>query len=104
MSPKKGFSDSLFDFSFSHFVTINIVGIVYAIALICSVFVIVAFIVSGFTHDILSGPIALIFSPLFGILYLLLVRISLEAIIAVIKTAQNTSQIAEDFKHLTSKN
>ncbi len=89
----KGFFAKLFDFSFRDFITPTIVSILYGIFLILAGLGTIGFIISGFTISIIRGIIYLIVSPIVFLLYAILIRIFLEAMVALIRIAQNTSDL-----------
>jgi len=95
MQEKKGFLGALFDFSFSEFITIKLIKILYILGIIFSTIVAIVFIVSGFNISTGVGIIFLILSPLIFLLYVILIRIWLEIIIVIFKIAENTKQLAE---------
>lgn len=93
----KGFLQTLFDFSFSEFITPKIAGVLYAIAVIViglvAVFAVLGSLASGSITTILG---TIIFAPLGFLLYVLFVRVALESMVAAMYTANNTAQIAEN--------
>ncbi len=95
MQEKKGFLGALFDFSFSEFITIKLIRILYILGIIFSTIVAIIFIVSGFNISTGVGIIFLILSPIIFLLYVILIRIWLEIIIVVFKIAENTKKLAE---------
>ncbi len=95
MQEKKGFLGALFDFSFSEFITIKLIKILYILGIIFSTIVAIIFIVSGFNISTGVGIIFLILSPIIFLLYVILIRIWLEIIIVVFKIAENTKKLAE---------
>ena len=95
MREKKGFLGALFDFSFSEFITVKLIKILYILGIIFSTIVAIIFIVSGFNISTGVGIIFLILSPIIFLLYVILIRIYLEIIIVIFKIAENTKQLAE---------
>lgn len=61
MQEQKGFLGALFDFSFSEFVTIKLIKILYILGVIFSAIVAIIVFVSGFNISIGGGIIFLIF-------------------------------------------
>ena len=88
-----GFFAALFDFSFDNFITIKLTKVIYIIGIVASGLGTLGFIISGFTQGFGSGLMALIVGPLLFLLWVVLVRIGLELIIAVFKIAENTSAL-----------
>jgi hypothetical protein len=85
----KGFFGALFDFKFEHFVTPMIVKFVYVLALIALVLGWVIFLVAGFAQDTSYGVSVLILGPIALILYLALIRMTLEFYLAIVRMSQD---------------
>jgi Domain of unknown function (DUF4282) len=96
MAQQKGFFARLFDFSFSEFIAIKIVGIVYALYTVIAALVVVFVIFGSFSRGFGAGLGALIIAPLAFLLYTVLVRVGLESLVASIRTSENTRIIAEN--------
>ena len=93
MTNRRSFWKSLFDFSFNNFVAVQIIGILYILSvalfsLFCFSVLIGSLKVGGFYA--FSG---LIFVPLSWLVYVILTRVALEALVSSIKTAENTTQM-----------
>jgi protein-S-isoprenylcysteine O-methyltransferase Ste14 len=89
------FFKALFDFSFSQFITVKFASFIYAAALILVGLGYVGVVISALSQNILAGFGALIFGALVALLYVIFIRIGLEFSVAMIRTAQNTTKIAE---------
>lgn len=89
----KGFFARLFDFSFRDFITPTIIAILYGILIAIAVIAAIAVIVSGFTQAWWLGLIALILSPVIFLLYVIMFRVYLEIVVALIRIAQNTTDM-----------
>ncbi|MEZ5084964.1 MAG: DUF4282 domain-containing protein [Tessaracoccus sp.] len=92
------FFKALFDFSFRSFVTIKFASVIYGIGLALIGLAWLTFIVTGFNRGFLPGLGALILGGLIAAFYVVIVRIGLEFSVAMIRTAQNTSIIADASK------
>lgn len=92
---EKGFFASLFDMSFSDFVTIRIIKFLYILGIILAGIAGLVFIVSGFANGIGTGILFLLLSPFIVLVYILMTRIWLELIIVVFRIAENTSQLVK---------
>lgn len=90
----KGLMGSLFDFSFTHYITPKIVRIVYAIGMVLIALGLIFAIIGAFTQSIAAGFFVLIFGWLFALLYLVLFRILLEFYTAVVSTAETIQKYA----------
>ena len=95
MTRRKSFFEALFDLSFDSSIAVRTIGVIYIVALL---------VVSLISLTILFGLgsrgggfilLGLILAPLVWIFYAVLVRIGLEALVASIKTAENTAQMLE---------
>lgn len=98
-----GFFRALFDFSFKSFVTIKFAAVIYGIALLLigigALFgIIAAFIMM--TQEPLVGFGILLLVLLLSPFYLILVRLTLELYVAMIRTAQNTAATTAEVGNL----
>jgi pilus assembly protein TadC len=100
MSQNSNFLSKLFDFSFTQFIALRVVGALYALILLFFGLFTLGYIFVSFTQGVSSGLAALILAPLVFLIYVILVRISLESIIVVFKIAENTSRIAQNSEKL----
>ena len=91
---EKGFFASLFDLSFTEFVTPKIIRVLFLIAIVFAALVALSFIVNGFSHGALVGLVMLVLAPVIFIVYVLLARVWLEVIIIMFRIADNTRQTA----------
>ena len=89
----KGFFAKLFDFSFRDFITPTIIAILYGILIAIAGISSIVMIVGGFTRAWWLGILALIFSPVIFLLYVILFRVYLEIVVALIRIAQNTTDM-----------
>lgn len=85
----KGFFGALFDFSFEHFVTPMIVKTFYALAIVGLGIVWVFQVVSASSESPAFAMVILLLGPLLIVLYLCLVRMTLELFIAVTRMSQD---------------
>ncbi|HVX47262.1 MAG TPA: DUF4282 domain-containing protein [Mycobacteriales bacterium] len=82
---------ALFDLSFRRFVAPAIVKFVYVLAMISGVILYIYWVKQGFDDSAGLGILMLlIVGPIAFLLYLIFIRLSLEAVIAQIRTAENT--------------
>lgn len=95
MAHQKKFFGKLFDFSFSEFVAVQIIGVLYILGLVVIGFAAIAIVIGGFLQSSWHGLGALIVAPLFFLLYAIIVRVSLEGFVASIRTAENTQRIVD---------
>lgn len=90
----KGFFGALFDFSFSSYITLKFIKLIYVVAtvligLMTAIFLIIA-LALGTAGTIVIG---LIVAPLFGLFYLIWTRIMLEVIAIIFAIGGDTANI-----------
>ena len=96
MNEKKGFFGSLFDLSFSEFVTTKIIKFLFVLAIIGSAIGALIVVIIGFASgSVTAGILLLLLSPVVFIVYVLLSRIWLELIIVIFRIAENTTQLVQ---------
>jgi hypothetical protein len=84
-----GFLRSLFDLSFSSFVTTKVVKLVYLLTLLAIGLLAVFFVIAGFSQSpALGAVVLLILAPLSSLFYAVYARVLLEFIIAVFRIAE----------------
>lgn len=88
-----GFFAALFDFSFSSYVTNKVIKFVYILATVIIGIMMVALIIAAFaTKNALSIIGAIILVPISSILYLALMRMSLEVTHAIIRISEDVHE------------
>lgn len=100
MLKPSNFLKKLFDFSFSEFIALRIVSVLYMLAVGLTGLGAIAYILIALQEGIAAGLIAIILAPIVFLIYIILIRIGLESMIIVFRIAEHTSQIAEDTKYL----
>jgi hypothetical protein len=98
-----GFFKALFDFSFRSFVTIKFAAIIYGIALLLiGLFTLVGIIVAfvSMTEEPLVGLLMLLVVLVAAPFYLILIRLTLELYVSMIRTAQNTAATTVELENL----
>ena len=95
MHDKMGFLTTLFDFSFSEFVTTKVIKYAYALGIILAGIAAIAVIGSSFAKSIALGILMLILSPFIFLLYVLITRIWMEIIIVIFRIAENTKKLSD---------
>lgn len=91
---EKGFLGSLFDLSFTQFITTRVIKVLFILAIIFSALAALFMIVSGFAGGALTGIVLLIVSPILFLVYVILARVWLELIIVIFRIAENTGRMA----------
>ncbi|TLP80047.1 DUF4282 domain-containing protein [Nesterenkonia sphaerica] len=98
-----GFFRALFDFSFRSFVTIKFAAIIYGIALLLiGILALVGIIVSfiTMTEEPAAGLLMLLLVLVAAPFYLILIRLTLELYVSMIRTAQNTAATTTELENL----
>src|SRR4051812_25476738 len=87
-----GFFTALFDFSFTNFVTPILVRFVYLLATVALVVAWLVFVFAGFANSVGAGLFALVLGPIFVIIYLAVIRMTLEFYLSVVRMSQDIHQ------------
>lgn len=87
--PAKGFFAALFDFSFDSFVTPMLVKALYVIVTIALFLGWLFGIITGFVNGVGTGLLFLIGGAIAVVIYLALIRMSLELYYAVIRMSED---------------
>lgn len=99
----KGFFGALFDFSFSHYVTISFAKVIYILGIIVSLLLWIFWIITGFAsgavgfgdYNAVPGILAVVFGWIPVVINILVIRVVLEFAVAMIRTAQNTTDLSQ---------
>ena len=92
----EGVFASLFDMSFTEFVTTRIIHVLYIIAIVLAGIGALSILGSGFATGRGAGILgALIVAPLMFIFWVLMSRVWLEVIIVAFRIAENTGRLVE---------
>ncbi|MDN5779970.1 MAG: DUF4282 domain-containing protein, partial [Humibacillus sp.] len=87
-----GFISALFDFTFTRFVTPMLVRFVYLLATVVLAITWLAFLIASFTQGIGYGLFVLIIGPIIVIIYLAIIRMTLEFYLSVVRMSQDIHQ------------
>jgi hypothetical protein len=85
---------ALFDFSFTRFITLSIIKILYILGIVLIALGWLAIVISGLSQGFGPGLVALIIGTLAALVYLIFFRISLELIVVIFRIGENTTKIA----------
>jgi hypothetical protein len=91
-----GFFRSLFDLSFTSFITTKIVKLVYVVTLVLAFVTAVFLVVAAIRADTTAGVLALIGAPLVALIWIVLARLWLELVIIVFRI----TELLRDQNHL----
>lgn len=87
---QSGFIGSLFDLSFTKFVTPTIIKVVYVLGMVVIAIATIVFALSGFGSDSPAlGIVTLIVGPIVGLLYLCIFRMVCEFYLAVVRMSED---------------
>ncbi len=90
----------LTDLSFRRSATPHLVKFLYVFSLIlCAIWTVLA-IVGAFSRGVGSGVLALIVAPIVGLFLVCVIRVSLEALISLYRTANYTAELARAQRNL----
>jgi hypothetical protein len=96
MEQAKGFFESLFDFSFTAFITSKIIKFLYGLSIAGAALVSLFIIVLGFNISTTTGVLALIIgAPLFFLLCVIYARVLLEIVIVIFRISEHAAEIAQ---------
>ena len=84
-----GFFGALFDFGFNEFITPKVVKFVYVLATIGLVLGYVIFVIAGFAQSTGAGLGILVLGALGVIIYLALIRMTLEFYLAIVRMSED---------------
>jgi len=101
MNDTQGFLNSLFDFSFTSFITSKIIKVLYGLCIFFSALVALFIISFGFSISAGTGIVVLlIVAPLFFLIIVIYSRVLLEFIMVVFRISENIEKIAEQKSNL----
>jgi hypothetical protein len=91
----KGFFGGLFDLSFTEFVTIRVIKVIFVLTIIIAGLFAAAVLIGGFSGGVGRGLFGLVLAPIAFLLNVLFARIWLEVIIVLFRIAENTGKLVE---------
>jgi hypothetical protein len=90
----QGLLSSLFDLSFTTFITSKLIKVLYAMAIAFAALVATALLVSGFSQGALVGLLMLVVAPVVFLATVIYARVLLEIMIVVFRMAEHLAEIA----------
>ena len=93
MQQQKGFFGSLFDVSFKSLALSKIIKTLYILVLIAFAFGLLGIVISAANAGGGTAVVILILGPLLLLLYLMWIRLGLEALIVLFNISQNTAEM-----------
>lgn len=98
----KGFLGSLFDLSFSEFVTTRIIKLLFILAILVSGLSALFILIRMFSVGFGRGLLGLIVAPILFLLSVLISRIWLEVVIVLFRIAENTGRLVDQGKTIAA--
>ena len=92
VSEQKGFFERLLDFSFQYYVTLKYAKLLYGLHLLLGLIVATGFVFNGFQTSTSEGLLVLLLALVGYFLWILYVRVTLEVLVALFRTAENISR------------
>jgi uncharacterized protein DUF4282/zinc ribbon protein len=90
-----GFLSSLFDLSFTNFITTKLIKVLFVILIVLAAFGALAIILAGFARGAVEGIFALvILAPLLFLFYVIAARVNMEVLIVIFRGAEHLEEIA----------
>jgi hypothetical protein len=90
-----GFLASLFDFSFTTFITTKLIRVLYILGMVLAGFSALGFAFSGFAHSFFFGLFTLVIvAPLMFLAFIIYSRVVLELIIVLFRASEHLAEIA----------
>ena len=90
----KGFFGTLFDFSFSTFVTTKLIKLLYILVIAFGALSCISFGARGVIYGGLGGIVSLVLAPVVFFLWVLIGRVWLELIIVMFRIAEDVGKLA----------
>ncbi len=92
---EKGFFGALFDISFSEFITVRLIKVLFVIAIIGSAIGAVTILIGGIASGGGAAFLSIIMAPIAFFLYVLMARVWLELILVMFRISDNVDKLAE---------
>ena len=96
-SGKPPFS-AIFDFSFTEFISIDLIRVLYVFAFIVAGLAMVGTILAGFSNGFGWGLGSIIIAPVVFFIIIFVARIGLEMLVVLFRIAENTRETADNTK------
>lgn len=105
MEINSNFFSSLFDLSFTNFITTKLVKIMYIISIVFSAIIALMITAAAFSEGFLAGLLTLlILAPIIFFINVIFSRLWLELVIVIFRIAENTGKLANNISASTINN
>lgn len=91
----KGFFGTLFDFEFKSFLTMKFLKIIYAVLLGALLLMGVLYLFFGLSQGGVFAVLTLLFVPVLTLIYVVLLRVGMEAVALFFRIGENTGKLVE---------
>jgi len=98
MEEEKSFLQILFNISFNELITLKIIRALYLLGILCAGIGAFYLIIEGFGSSFFAGLLALVFSPVVFLIYVVIARVILELIWSVFRIVENLDLLVADKK------
>jgi hypothetical protein len=88
-----GFLSSLFDLSFTSFITTKLIKVLYVLGMVCSAFMALSFIITGLTQGGMVGLPMVILGPIVFLAFLIYWRVVMEMIILFFRAVEYLGEL-----------
>lgn len=96
MEQGAGFFASLFDFSFTEFITPKLIKFLYILGMLGAGVAAVGFIITGFAQHWAAGILLLVLSPVIFLFFMIYARVVLELLILWFRFVEHAGNIAKN--------
>ena len=86
---------AMLDFSFSRFITLSVIKLLYIVGLVLIGLMWVGLTISSFMAGVVQGIGALVVGAVIAVIYMVLFRVWLELIVIIFRIGENTSKLVE---------
>lgn len=93
---QSGFINTLFDLSFTRFISETLISVLYMVAIILAGIAVIVGVITAFTTEIIYGVTSIILAPIIFFIYVIAVRVLFEFVIVIFRIADHARQIAEN--------
>lgn len=97
-SGSNGLLADLFDFSFSHFLVLRVVKLLFGLLLLLDAGLCLGLVVQAFGAGFGWGLLVLLFSPVLFVILALFVRVFTETLVVLFRIADDTAALAAERK------
>ncbi len=90
-----GLVKGLTDLTFTKFITIKFAAVIYVVGIVLAILSWLGLVIAAFNVNAGAGIAALLLGWIIPLVQIIVTRVSLELAVSLVRTAQNTSRMAE---------